>query len=979
MRSRSLALCFALASLLVAQPVFEYLVAPARPGNQRNSEADVLRLKDGRLLLAWTCFSTDQPTDWAPARIAAMISTDEGRSWGAEFTLQENIGQMNVMEPDLLRLKSGKVLFLFCRKNSPADCLPMARISTDDARTFSPPVPLPIEPRPSYTGFNHDRAIQLRSGRILMPVFFTTDYRVEPRIRSRVYYSDDEGRTWKASRTIIDVAASKVGAQEPGAVELKDGRVLLWLRASGGRMYQAFSRDRGETWSAPEPSSVVAPVSPQSIKRIPSTGHLLLVWNNSPSVRFPLTTAISRDEGRSWEHLRNLDEDAAHTYAYTGIEFTGPRVLFTYYAGPPPGTRGGTFWSLKLKSVPVEWLYGRGDQPTPPATRAEWEARRRETQAGMEQVMGPLPRGAKSGLDVTVLEEVREAAFTRKKLTFAAEAGDRVPAYLFLPHGRKGRAPALLCLHQTTRIGKAEPAGLGGNADLHYARELAERGYVTLAPDYPGYGDYKIDPYALGYASASMKGIRNHIRAVDLLASLPEVDPRRIGAIGHSLGGHNSLFVAAFEPRIRAVVTSCGFNSFAKYYGGNLTGWSHKGYMPRIADQYGKSPGRMPFDFPALLASLAPRPVFINAPLGDKNFEVSGVRDCLDFAAPVYTNVFRAGDRLVAEHPDCGHAFPPEIRRQAYAFLDRWLGPQADRTELIEVRKIWDQAPHNAFTDLIRYRRRWYCAFREAAAHVSPDGALRILTSGDGRRWASSALVSVPGRDLRDPKLAVTPDGRLMLTTYSVLRGSAEVPAESLVWFSPDGGRWDGPARIGDPNFWLWRVTWHKGVAYSIGYGEKITRLYSSRDGVKFDTLVPKLFDAGYPNETAIRFLDDGTALCLLRRDGKDVNSALLGTARPPYRDWSWKDLGVRAGGPNMIRLKDGRIVAAVRLYDGKVRTALCWLSPAAGKLQEFLTLPSGGDTSYAGLVWHDGLLWVSYYSSHEGKTRVYLARVRPR
>ena len=115
------------------------------------------------------------------------------------------------------------------------------------------------------------------------------------------------------------------------------------------------------------------------------------------------------------------------------------------------------------------------------------------------------------------------------------------------------------------------------------------------------------------------------------------------------------------------------------------------------------------------------------------------------------------------------------------------------------------------------------------------------------------------------------------------------------------------------------------------------------------------------------------TCYCLLRRDGSP-NSGLLGTAGPPYTQWQWKDLGVRIGGPHMLRLPDGRFVAAVRLYDGGARTSLCWVDPEAGKITEHLKLPSGGDTSYAGLVFHDGLLWVSYYSSHEGKTSIYLA-----
>ncbi len=291
----------------------------------------------------------------------------------------------------------------------------------------------------------------------------------------------------------------------------------------------------------------------------------------------------------------------------------------------------------------------------------------------MQLVMGPLPRVKKLSLDVAELEQAEFPRFTRTKITFVSEKDDRVPAYLLVPKALKKRAPALLCLHQTARLGKGEPAGLGGNPNLHYAKELAERGYVALAPDYPNFGEYQFDPYLHGYASATMKGIWNHMRAVDLLQSLPAVNAARIGAIGHSLGGHNTLFVGVFDQRIRAMVTSCGFNSFRKYYRGDLTGWSHKGYMPLIAEIYGKDPTRMPFDFPEILAALAPRPVFVNAPLRDSNFEVSGVKDCMEAAMPVYSKIFHAKERLVAVYPDIGHEFPPQIRQAAYQFLDRWL------------------------------------------------------------------------------------------------------------------------------------------------------------------------------------------------------------------------------------------------------------------------------------------------------------------
>lgn len=349
--------CATLLSAAALKESFEYMVAPASDQNKRNSEADMLQLKDGRVMLAWTEFYTPTGSDWGAAQISTVFSRDAGRTWTGKTVLQENIGKMNVMEPDLLRLKSGKVLFLFCRKNSEADCLPMARLSTDDGKTFSRPKPLPIEPNPSYTGTNHDRLIQLKKGRVLAPAWYTQDIRVSTHIFTRVYYTDDEGRTWKASKTIVDIPDSKAGAQEPGVIELKDGRIMMWMRTDKGKIYRSYSSDAGESWTQPKPMPLDSPVSPQSIKRHSVTGDLVLVWNNSTSRRFPLTAAISKDEGETWQNIRNLDEDTQHTYAYTSIEFLKDRALFTYYAGPPAGVRSEPRWSLKLKAVPLNWFY----------------------------------------------------------------------------------------------------------------------------------------------------------------------------------------------------------------------------------------------------------------------------------------------------------------------------------------------------------------------------------------------------------------------------------------------------------------------------------------------------------------------------------------------------------------------------------------------------------------------------------------------
>lgn len=304
----------------------------------------------------------------------------------------------------------------------------------------------------------------------------------------------------------------------------------------------------------------------------------------------------------------------------------------------------------------------------------QWSSQRNRTLAGMQEVMGPLPKSPDRRPIVTVVEEVSFPALIRRKITFDSGDGDSVPAYLFLPSGERRARAAVICLHQTVAIGKKEPAGLGGKDNLHYALELAESGFVTLAPDYPRFGDYQIDPYSMGYVSATMKGIRNHRRAVDVLTSMPEVDRHRIGVIGHSLGGHNALFLAAFEPRIAAIVTSCGFTSFHKYKSGDLTGWSHRGYMPRVASVYAKSPDRMPFDFPDVLAAIAPRPIFINAPLHDANFDASGVDDCVRSAHAIYSRVFHVPERLRLVHPDCAHDFPPDVRREAYNFLAHAFG-----------------------------------------------------------------------------------------------------------------------------------------------------------------------------------------------------------------------------------------------------------------------------------------------------------------
>jgi dienelactone hydrolase len=300
---------------------------------------------------------------------------------------------------------------------------------------------------------------------------------------------------------------------------------------------------------------------------------------------------------------------------------------------------------------------------------------------GVEEVMGPLPKiDHKAALHVRISETERLPAYRREKITFVPEPGSIVHAWLLTPLGAK-RAPAVLCLHETTEVGKDEPAGLGGIPNMHYAHELALRGFVTLAPDFFHYGEdktnFQADVYARGYQSGSMNGIVDNIRAVDLLASLPEVDPRRIGVIGHSLGGHNALFVAAFDPRIRAAVISSGFTAKARYHGGDLRAWSQEGYMPLIASRYHSAASEVPFDFSDFLKAIAPRAVFVNAPLHDEIFDATGVDECIVRIAGLFP-----ARQLAVVHPDCAHDFPPEIRQQAFQFLEQHLaGPDSPTKE----------------------------------------------------------------------------------------------------------------------------------------------------------------------------------------------------------------------------------------------------------------------------------------------------------
>lgn len=310
------------------------------------------------------------------------------------------------------------------------------------------------------------------------------------------------------------------------------------------------------------------------------------------------------------------------------------------------------------------------------------------------------------------------------------------------------------------------------------------------------------------------------------------------------------------------------------------------------------------------------------------------------------------------------------------------------------VERIWGEAPHSAFGDLIRFHDQWFCTFREGTRHVAgrdllkDDGTIRIIASRDGKSWASQAVVSEAGTDLRDPHLSITSDGRLMLVMGGSIYESATYKGrQPRVAFSADGQTWSQPRRVLREGDWLWRVTWHKGWAWGVTkYGSpsrtepgnpRRADLVRSRDGVQWETVTETKVDGA--DETKVQFLKDGTMVALMRRVWGDHNTAMVGHAKAPYTQWTWKDLGTYIGGPNFIVLPDGTMWAGGRYFRDPAGkdpvTVLARLT--LDSYEPVLTLPSGADSSYPGFVWHDGRLWMSYYSSHEDKTAIYLARIR--
>jgi hypothetical protein len=313
-----------------------------------------------------------------------------------------------------------------------------------------------------------------------------------------------------------------------------------------------------------------------------------------------------------------------------------------------------------------------------------------------------------------------------------------------------------------------------------------------------------------------------------------------------------------------------------------------------------------------------------------------------------------------------------------------------------QVKRIWGLTPHNAFTDIIEFQNNFYCTFREAKSHVGgdngSDGKIRILISVNGNDWRSIALLEKKGYDLRDSKLSITPEGKLMVLMGGTRwEGKKQVNRLTHVSFlNGKTGRFSNPApveidkAIRSKYDWLWRVTWNEKDenGYGIVYQRKSNTenesyLLKTEDGIRY-SVICNLSSNKLPGESTLLFNRENEMLAVIRNDARGKNHGQLGKARYPYDTWNWKNLGVHLGGPDMIELNNDLYIIGSRAFaeQGKTTTALFIFDDRSNEFYKIIDLPSGGDTSYPGMLLHQDQLWVSYYSSHEGKSQIYLARI---
>ena len=357
---------FALVGAMGADAVFSIEPTKEHP---RNSEGSFVTLKDGTILFAYTQFYGGA-SDHSAARLVALRSRDDGRTWSEPELLLDNEGGANVMSVSLLRLrKSGKIALIYLLKNSWIDCRPHLRFSEDEGKTWSAPVWMTNAP--GYFVLNNDRVIQTRSGRLVAPVAFHRARGEDPdssksfdgRALAFWLVSDDEGATWSEAANWYGLPApTRTGLQEPGVVETAAGELLSFFRTDQGMQWESRSSDDGKNWTPPAPGPMKSPVSPASLERL-ADGRLVAVFNDhsgevpfTAGKRTPLVLAVSADGGKSWTGKRVLEPDPQGWYCYTALHLTPEALLLGYCAGDQ---QVGGLNRLRLRRIPLAELEAR--------------------------------------------------------------------------------------------------------------------------------------------------------------------------------------------------------------------------------------------------------------------------------------------------------------------------------------------------------------------------------------------------------------------------------------------------------------------------------------------------------------------------------------------------------------------------------------------------------------------------------------------
>ena len=319
----------------------------------------------------------------------------------------------------------------------------------------------------------------------------------------------------------------------------------------------------------------------------------------------------------------------------------------------------------------------------------------------------------------------------------------------------------------------------------------------------------------------------------------------------------------------------------------------------------------------------------------------------------------------------------------------------AQDDEPSEIKKIWDRGGHNAFPDIAYFKDKLYVVFREGDGHIpnkdnTGNGKIRILSSLDGDFWETAAVLELKGIDLRDPKISVTSKNRILIVMGGSVYDQQELKSIStyVSISDPNAKKFSEPEpieldeQIKSDFDWLWRVTWYEKTGYGVLYqsnvdgeqGKSKAYLVKTSKGMEYE-LVTELKIEGNPNEATIRFLSGAEMMILVRRGGED-KMGMIGTSKAPYTDWSWEKLDFQLGGPNFEIIPINKILIGTRVYAEEGPYTALLMGKKGEPFKEVMRLPSGGDTGYPGMFSIAGYVWVSYYSSHEGKASIYYGRI---